>query len=82
METTIGSFKVEVVQEIWRGEDTTFNILYTSQDTACIKGMRGKFDLQMKKDIEEYLLSIGITSLCYERCKGGSFKNKMLKGEV
>lgn len=81
METSVGSFRVEAVQEIWRSEDTTFNIFYISKDTACIKGLRGIFSLQMKKEIQEYLLSRGVTTLCYERYgRNGVFKNKILKG--
>ena len=80
MERQVGKFKSEVVQEIWRSATSTFNIFYITNNTACIKGLRGTFSLEDRRQIQDYLVDNGISNLIYERVVGsGDFTTKKIK---
>lgn len=60
-------FERECVQEIWRTSQCTFNVVYPTASTVCIKGMRGSLE---RKD---FVALVGIFAranykeLLYER---------------
>lgn len=77
--------KKEVVQEIWRVDDTkdtigfTCTVMYPLPHIAYIKGFRGNYNREIRKSIKENLLSKGITELHYERCKSQGVQRMVKK---
>lgn len=70
MEKKHKHFKIETVQEIWRGEDLTFNVFYTTEKICYIKAMRGKFNKKDRQAITDYISSQGYDAVWYERERG------------
>lgn len=78
MESSFGDLKIEVVQEIWRFPDLTFNVFYGLEGTAYIKAMRGEFNRKILKQIKEIMLSRGIQQVKYERLKMETKKERTI----
>jgi len=63
--------EVEVTTEIWRTRDTTLVVMYPFPNVAYIKGLRGKFNKELRLAIKEKFTERGVTLVHYERRKGG-----------
>lgn len=74
-------FEIEVVQEIWRTENTTMNVFYPIKGEAVVKGLRGEFSRDVFRYIVEKLKEKGITDAFFERKKNNEFYTKHVKIE-
>lgn len=60
-------FEREVVQEIWRHRDCTFNVVFPLKGVVCIKGLRGEWTANMSKTMLGALARDGYTKVIWER---------------
>lgn len=59
--------EIEPTTEIWRTKEATFTVMYPFPNVAYIKGLRGRFDKELRDAIKQELVKRRITLVHYER---------------
>lgn len=72
-------YEREVIQEIWRTSQCTFNVVYPTTSVACIKGMRGELSRKGFGAIIGILAREGFKTVLYERLIDGVLVEKTIK---